>query len=577
LLKTLFLLLPIVLLLGQEVFAQKSDRRRQKKVELTFDTGQFNPKDEGLVIEGMKFMIRGEFDRALPIFEELAGSLPNSATAHYLLGTAQAKLKRPEVEESARKAYELDKKNEFFGKFLAENLARQKKYKEAAAIYEEIIGLDPSNVQNNIELAAAYLFSDQPAKALETYDRLEKQIGVTEEVTKQKQQLYLRQNKLDKAIEEAQKLINSDPEESYYYVELAELYIANELLDNAVDALDKALRINPDEAQARILLADIYRRRGEKEKCNEELRLVFQNPDLDIVPKIRVMSGYLEMLKSGEDRTDALELVKLLVDTHPSDAKPYVLYGDQLVRANQREKARDTYAKAARIDGSIYEVWVALLQLDGELNQFDSLLVHSEQALELFPNQGILWYSNGSANLVKKNYAEAVSALEESRKLITNNPTLRRFIHAQLGDAYNGTEEHAKSDMAYELVLSEDPENDHVLNNYSYFLSLRKENLDKARAMSSKLVKKHPENATYLDTHAWVLYMLKDYQGAKQFLEKALEKPENASPTLLDHYGDVLSRLGQKEKAIEQWKKAKEMGDTSKEIDRKIASGSPHD
>lgn len=562
---------------NQEVTAQKNGRKKQKEVNAPFSNEQFRPREEGLVIEGMKFMIRGEADRALPFFEELAGNVPNSGAAHYLLATAQLKLNKPEAIESGKRAFELDKNNVYFGKFLAENLARQKKFKEAAVVYEEILKLDPSNIQNNIELAAVYVFSDQTDKALETYDRLERNIGISEEITKQKQQLYLRQNKLDKAIDEGLKLIDSDPEEAFYYVELAELYIANELLDKAMPVLDKALKLNPDEAQAHILLADIYRRKGDKEKCNDELKKVFQNPGLDVTPKIRVMTGYLEMLKGDEDRTDALELVKLLVDTHPTDAKPYVLYADQLVRANQREKARDVYAKSARIDGSIFEVWVALLQLDGELNQFDSLLVHSEAAIERFPNQGMLWYSNGSANLIKRNYAEAVSALEESRRLITNNPMLHRYIHAQLGDAYNGIENYKKSDEAYEYVLKEDPENDHVLNNYSYFLSLRKENLDKAKAMSGKLVKRHPENATYLDTHAWVLYMLKDYRGAKQYLEKALENPKNESATIVEHYGDVLSRLGEKEKAIEQWKKAKKMADSSKDLDKKIASGIPND
>lgn len=573
----IFLVLSLLGGSSNVALAQKGWKKKTKDSTAANTASQFRPKEEALVVEGMKLMIRGEADRALPIFEELAGTAPTSGTAHYLLATAQAKLNQPQAIESAKRAYQLDRNNVYFGKFLAENLARQKKYGEAAAVYEEILVFDPANLQNNIELAAAYVFSDQPGKAIETYDRLEKNIGVTEEVIKQKQQLYLRQNKLDKALEEAHKLIDSEPEEAYFQVELAELYIANDMIDKATPVLHEALRINPDEAQAHILLADIYRRQGDKEKCNQELRIVFENPGLDLTPKIRVMSGYIEMLKGDDDLSDAVELAKTLVDTHPGEAKPYMLYGDLLTNTNRKEEARDSYAQGARIDGSDYRVWQALLQLDGELNQFDSLLVHSEMALEMFPNQGMLWYSNGSANLVKRNYAEAVSSLEESKKLILNNPMLLRYIHAQLGDAYNGVDNHSKSDEAYEYVLREDPENDHVLNNYSYFLSLRKEKLDRAREMSSKLVKKHPDNATYLDTHAWVLYMQKDYKGARQYLEKALENPQNVSATIVEHYGDVLSRLGEKDKAIEQWKKAREMGDSTTEIDRKIASGTPHD
>ncbi len=558
-------------------YGQRLTKKKQKDAA-TVRSDQFRPEEEGLVVEGMKFMVRGEPERALAVFGQLVEKAPEDAAGYYLLATALNKLERTqEAIDAAQKAYQRDKSNLFYGKFLAENLSRQKNYKEAAVIYEELLLKDPSNIQNNIELAAVYVFTDQFDKAIDTYNRLEKNIGVTEEVVRQKQQLYLRQNKLEKAIEESQKLIASEPGESYYYIELAELYIANELLDKAIPALQDALKINPDEAQAHVLLADIYRRQGDLTKCNTELQIVFKNPNLDVTPKIRVLSGFLTMLKTPQDRSDAMELAKLLIHTHPSESKPYVLYADLLTQTNQREKARDAYAIAARLDGSIYEIWGALLQLDGELNAIDSLLVHSELALEVFPNQGMLWYSNGMANLAKRNFKQAVSALEESKRLIGDNPSMVQFINAQLGDAYNGVGDHEKSDEFYELVLKENPDNDHVLNNYSYFLSLRKEKLDKALKMSSQLVKRNPDNATYLDTHAWVLYVRKDYRQAKDFLEKALADQQNISATIVEHYGDVLSRLGEHGKALEQWKKAKEMGQLSELIDKKIASGTLHE
>ncbi len=43
------------------------------------------------------------------------------------------------------------------------------------------------------------------------------------------------------------------------------------------------------------------------------------------------------------------------------------------------------------------------------------------------------------------------------------------------------------------------------------------------------------------------------------------------SAALVDHYGDILFMNGDKEKAVEQWKKAKEMGKDSEILNRKIA------
>ena len=45
------------------------------------------------------------------------------------------------------------------------------------------------------------------------------------------------------------------------------------------------------------------------------------------------------------------------------------------------------------------------------------------------------------------------------------------------------------------------------------------------------------------------------------------------SSELVDHYGDILYMIGDKDKAIEQWKKAREMGKESEILDRKIIEG----
>lgn len=560
----------------QPAQAQRRNKDREKEPEKTEATS-VRLEEEALATEGMKFMMKDEPARALPVFEKLVQAKSQDGASHYLLASALLKLERfDDALVSSKKAYEFNKENIFFAQQLAELYAKKRKYAEAAEIYETLLTKSPENIQYGIELAAVYVFNDQFDKAINTYNVLEKTLGVTEEITHQKQQLYLRQNNLEKALSEAKKLIASEPGEVSYRVELAEMLIANDRIVEAVSPLEDALKINPDEAQAHVLLADIYRRNGDVQKCNQELKLVFANPNLDADPKIRVLTGYLTMLKTEAELGDALVLAKQLSDTHPNEPRVNVIYAELLMRQNKKAEAREMFMKAALADGSVFQVWGAILQLDNDLNQPDSLLVHSEKALELFPNQGMFWYSNGIANLVKKNFKEAISSLEESLKLM-DKPDMIPYINAQLGDAYNGLGEHAKSDAAYELALQGNPDNDHVLNNYSYFLSLRKEKLDLALKMSEKLVNTHKDNPTYLDTYAWVLYIRKDYKKAKEYLEKAMLDSSGVSGTIVEHYGDVLFKLGERDNAVAQWKKAKRMGETTELLDKKIATGALHE
>lgn len=560
-----------------------SAQRRRTKTEAdtslakSASTTTVRMEAETQFTDGMRYLMTDEPAKAIPQFAKVLQKDPNNAAAQY--ATANALLKTGKVAEAlpyATKAYSLDNQNKFYSLLLAELYVKQKRYTEAEALYEKLLKKGPENAEYGVELAAIYLFNEKPDKALEAYNMVERELGLNEEIIRQKQRIYLKQNKIDKAIEEAEKLVASEPGEPDYLLEGAELLIANDRTDQAIAWIDRALKLNADSPQAHVLLADIYRKKGDMDRVTKELNQVLANPNLEAGLKARILSSYVGLTgESTAAQKDALAMAQNLAKTSPNDPKTQVMLADLLMQQGKKTEARDAYAKAARLDGSIYEVWGALLQLDGELNQLDSLLVHSEQALEVFPTQGLFWYSNGIANLFKRKYQQAAEALEESKKLLisSSQTELKRGIDAQLGDAYNGLGDYAKSDEAYEAVLKADPLNDHVLNNYSYFLSLRKANLPRALQLAQKLVERNPTNATYLDTYAWVLYVSKDYARARQYLEKALADGANVSGTILEHYGDVLYQLGQPDKALEQWKQAKNKGGASPDIDKKISTG----
>ena len=562
----------------------QAQRRREKALPDTslakaVSTTTHRIEAETQFTEGVRYLMTDEPAKAIAQFGKVLQKDPNNAAAQY--STASALQKTGKIAEAipfAAKAYALDNQNKFYSLLLAELYVKQKRYTEAEDLYEKLLKKGPENAEYGVELAAIYLFNDKPDKALDTYNRVERDLGLNEEIIRQKQRIYLKQNKIDKAVEEAEKLVASEPAEPEYLLEGAELLIANDRADKAISWIDQALKLNADLPQAHVLLADIYRQKGDMARVTKELNQVLANPNLEAGLKARILSSYVGMTgENAEGQKDALGMAQNLAKSSPNDPKTQIMLADLLMQQGKKVEARDAYTRASQLDGSIYEVWGALLQLDGELNQIDSLLVHSEKALEVFPTQGLFWFSNGSANLYKRKYQQAVDALEESQKLLaaTSNNELKKNIELQLGDAYNGLGDHAKSDEYYEAVLKVDPLNDHVLNNYSYFLSLRNEKMPRALQLAQKLVERHPTNATYLDTYAWVLYISKDYAKAKQYLEKALADPEqaNVSGTIIEHYGDVLYKLGQPEKAIEQWKAAKAKGNAGPDLDKKIAAG----
>jgi Tfp pilus assembly protein PilF len=176
----------------------------------------------------------------------------------------------------------------------------------------------------------------------------------------------------------------------------------------------------------------------------------------------------------------------------------------------------------------------------------------------------------GIARLQKKQPKEAAESLNEGLKLVIDNPPLEAQFYANLGDAYYRLKEYGKSDDAYESALKINPEDTYVLNNYAYYLSLRKEKLERAAEMSKKTVDMNPGNSSYLDTYGWILYTQGKFSEAEQWIGKAVKASSSPSAVILEHYGDVWYQLKDTNKALEYWRRAKEAGPASDLLDQKI-------
>lgn len=569
-LRVLFVLVLMLLSFSPESFAQKkkkSTREERKVREATF-----------YFTEGVKYYILSEpdfdsenMDRALMLFKKSLESDPDNATAYFKIAAILAG--RGDLDNAlanANKALELDPENQYFYTLTADILTRKSNFAEAAQVYEQMIANLEDTDEYLFDLAAIYLYQGDYEQGLDVYNRAEKVFGINPEVTKAKQKIYLKLNKLDKAIAEGEKLVDTYPGEVSYVMALAEIFVSNDREKDAIPYLEELLEVSPNNPEARLMLSKIYEQTGSESKAGENMEVAFADPDLSLKLKLDLLAKHIRELPNEETEKMLHSLTDMLIKTHPEEADAYVIKGDFLNAIKDSQGARDNYLKSLEYEESNFNVWQNLLTIEfQDLQDTESVIKHSESALELFPNQAVLYFYNGAANSVAKNYDEAAYALEQSKRL-ANNDELAKYSNMYLGDVYNEMKDYQKSEEAYEAALKLDPTNDYVLNNYSYFLALRQEKLEYANKLSTRLLELNPENANYLDTHAWVLYKQGEYKQARKLLEKAIEK-DSGSGVIVEHYGDVLFKLGEVDQAVKQWMKAKGMDDTSDLIDKKIA------
>ena len=522
--------------------------------------------------DGVKYFILQNYTDAESNFSKAYQLSPENAAVNYMLGKiALAKKEDSKAVGYAEKASKGDPKNKYYALLLADAYKQKLDADEAIKVYKRMIAEIPNSDECYFDLANLYIYQRNYTEALKTYTKIENIFGQSLELTRQKQQIYLRENKLDKAIEEGDKLIQAFPDDNDIKVAHAEFLYTNRKEEDAIKILEEVVKEDPNNPNSHLILADIYQMRGQQDRANAELVMVFQNPEVELNTKLKILENYIRSPKTDDNKKLTMSLAEQIVKAHPTDARSYAALGEAYLMTDNKDQAWKQFIKSKELDDRNYNLWIQLINLDSELKQTDSLISHSEEALESFPNQAMLWLYNGTGYLQKKNDQKAIDAFEEGKKIAGTNQELKNYFNMHLGDTYNNTKEYAKSDAAYEEVLKFDHNNDHVLNNYSYFLSIRKDKLQEAKEMSEKLIKKYPTEATYLDTYAWVLYMMKDYANAKKYLEIAILNSNNG--TIVEHYGDVLYQLGEKDKAIEQWKLAKKLGETSEFIDKKLAEG----
>jgi Flp pilus assembly protein TadD len=109
-----------------------------------------------------------------------------------------------------------------------------------------------------------------------------------------------------------------------------------------------------------------------------------------------------------------------------------------------------------------------------------------------------------------------------------------------------------------------------VLNNYSYSLAVRGDNISKAISMSKYTIEKEPYNSTYLDTYAWVMYQSNNLADAEKYIRKAIQYGGGTNPEILSHYGDILEKRGKTKNAVAAWNEALKYGDSDLEISLRV-------
>ena len=524
-------------------------------------------------IDACRHKALGNAEQAIEQFNIALSIFPKNAAALYETGNLyRYKGKLEPAVFYAKAALKSEPGNAWYHLLYIDCLHGQGKFDEAAAAAEHLVKLFPNNFEYYSRLADEYAGAGNFSKALHTYEEIEKRFGADPENLLERTRMLRRLKRPAEAELILIRLIKENPKETTYYTNLAELYQENRHSEKAFEIYKQLTQTNPNNPYVHLSLADFYRSQRNDSAFFRELKTAFGSPDLEVEQKSKILISFYSISEEyPEYRSKGVELCRIMLQVHPEDARSRSIYADYLMREGQLNLAREQYCLALKAEPGIYVIWQEVMKIDAELRDYQSLEEHSKEAADLFPAQPLPLFYNGAAKVQLKKYEEGIAVLNDTREIIALDTQLLSQVYINLGDAYNALKKYPESDQSFEEALKLEGDNVYLLNNYSYYLSVRKAKLQYAEKLSAKANQLDGSNPQFIDTYAWIMYQQGRFNEAKEWIEKALEKDLEKNGVILEHYADILFRLQQVEKAVIYWKKAKETGRHSEFIDRKIA------
>lgn len=518
----------------------------------------------------------GKYDAAYDLFSYCLSLDTASSPVLYELAMFQLQRNRPEKAVEMLKSAVAHSDDNFTYRMTLAGLYRNLgMYGEASDSYEELVKRYPDKSELNYYLADALTQEGEIGAAIDAYNVLESTMGMNETLSLQKFKLYQTLKQPDKAFEEIEKLANKYPMNARYRLLMGDLHLENEDTEKALACYQQAHEIDPDDPRYIVSMANYYDQTGDKEAAEQEIRDALVNEKLDVETKVGILSRYVQRLQQTQQGIEnANSLFQTLLDQHPEDTELKLMYGSLLMAQQKEEEAKFQFQLVTEMEPSNEGAWQQLLNISLKGEDIPEVIRICTRCKELFPEAPEYYFYLGIGYYMQEKYQESLDTYYAGLKIIPEgNGVVKSNFYGQIGDLYYQMEKMDEAYKAYDEALKYNENNAPVLNNYSYFLTLDKKDLKKAERMAAQCIKLEPDNATYLDTYAWVFFVQGNYTLAKIYIENALSKDKTNSAELVDHYGDILYMSGEKDKALEQWKKAKEMGKDTDVLKQKIAKG----
>ena len=569
---SLFLLCALLVSCGTSRQGSKKQRKGMKtQVVLTPEQQR---KYDYFFLEASRLKMQNDYGAAFDLLQHCLSINPNASSALYEISQYYMFLKQvPQGQAALEKAVENDPDNYWYSQGLASLYQQQNEMQKATDLLESMVTRFPVKMDALYSLLEIYNRLEEYDNVITTLNRLEEKMGKNEQLSMEKFRIYLQMKDNQSAFREIESLVEEYPMDMRYQVVLGDVYMQNGKKDEAYNMYKKVLATEPDNAMAMYSLASYYEQTGQKELYEQQLDTLLLNKKVPSDTKLNVMRQFVvENERAGKDSTRVITLFDRILEQDQDDAQMPMLYAQYLLSKGMNKETMPVLKQVLDIDPTNTAARMTLLGEAIRKEDYKEVIRLCEAGVESNPDMLEFYFYLAIAYNQAERADDALAVCQKALENITekSKKEVVSDFYAIMGDIYHTKKMNAEAYAAYDSALVYNSANIGAMNNYAYYLSLERRDLDKAEEMSYKTVKAEPNNSTYLDTYAWILFEKGNYAEARLYIDDAMKNEGDKSDTIVEHCGDIYYMTGDVDGALKYWKQAREMGSESKTLKKKI-------
>ena len=544
--------------------SSKKTSRNLKENALTFEQKR---KFDYFFHEAVRQKGLDNLDEAFELYSHCLEIDSTSAATLYELGKFHMYLGQADKGESfLRKAMQTEPGNYWYKETLAGYYQRKGETEKGIAVIEEMVEQFPSRLEPLMALVDLYNRSQNYEKVIHTLDRLEKLDGKSEQISMEKFRMYLAMDDIEHAFAEIENLAKEYPYEMRYLTMLGDVYLENGKEEEAYSTFQEVLSAEPGYAPAMLSMATYYNKTGQDSLYRLQLDSLLLNQKVESATKVNIMRQLIMRSERGDkDSTQIVGLFNSMLAQEQENADVAMLAAQYLLSKRMDEEAKPVLQQVVDIDPENKPARLQLLSFAISKEDLDEVIRLCAPAVEYMPEALEFYYYWGIAHYQKKQHDEALEVFKKGVRQVDANSDKNMVsdFYSIMGDLYHIRKMNVEAYEAYDSALVYKPDNVGALNNYAYYLSVERKDLDKAEEMSYRTVKAEPTNSTYLDTYAWILFEKGKYAEARIYIDQAILNGGDKSSVVMEHGGDIYYQVGEPEKALEYWKQAEKLAEES--------------